>query len=54
MGFADAWASQNRDRGGSRIDVWVIIGLLFILTPFVILGIAVYTGVVPTGGLFES
>jgi hypothetical protein len=20
MGFADAWASQNRDRGGSRFD----------------------------------
>jgi hypothetical protein len=53
MGFADAWASQNRDRGGSRIDVWAIIGLLFILTPFVIIGIAVYTGAIPTGGLFD-
>jgi hypothetical protein len=30
MGFADAWASQNRDRGGSRFDVWFWIGLSFV------------------------
>lgn len=47
MTFADAWASQNRDRGGKRIDVWAIIGLLFILTPPVIIVIAVLTGAIP-------
>jgi hypothetical protein len=30
MGFADAWASQNRDRGGSQFDVWFWIGLSFV------------------------
>lgn len=47
MSFADAWASQNRDRGGSRIDIWAVIGLLFILTPPVIIGVAIYTGAIP-------
>lgn len=47
MSFADAWASQNRDRGGGRVDVWFVIGLLFILTPPVIIGVAIYTGAIP-------
>lgn len=47
MSFADAWASQNRDRGGTRFDFWFWVGLLFILTPAVILVVALYTGVIP-------
>lgn len=48
--FADAWAEQNQ----GKVDVWLIIGLLTLLTPFVILGWAVATGIIPTGGLFEG
>lgn len=48
--FADAWAEQNQ----GRVDIWLIIGLLFLLTPFVILAWAISTGVIPTGGLFEE
>jgi len=47
--FADAWAEQNE----GKLDVWLIIGALFLITPFAILGWAVSTGVIPTGGLFE-
>lgn len=48
--FADAWADQNQ----GRIDVWLIIGIITLLTPLVILAWAVATGVIPTGGLFEE
>lgn len=48
--FADAWAEQNE----GRLDVWLIIGAVTLLTPFVILAWAVTTGVIPTGGLFEQ
>lgn len=48
--FADAWAEQNQ----GRIDVWIIIGLITLLTPLVILAWAIATGVIPTGGLFEE
>lgn len=48
--FADAWAEQNQ----GRIDVWIIIGLITLLTPLVILAWAVATGIIPTGGLFEE
>lgn len=47
--FADAWAEQNQ----GRVDVWLIIGALTLLTPILILVWAVATGVIPTGGLFE-
>lgn len=46
--FADAWAEQNQ----GRVDVWLIIGALTLLTPLLILAWAVATGVIPTGGLF--
>ena len=48
--FADAWAEQNQ----GRVDVWLIIGAITLLTPLVILAWAVATGVIPTGGLFEE
>lgn len=47
--FADAWAEQNQ----GKVDVWLIIGAMTLLTPVVILVWAVATGVIPTGGLFE-
>lgn len=47
--FADAWAEQNQ----GRVDVWLIIGAMTLLTPIVIIAWAVATGVIPTGGLFE-
>lgn len=47
--FADAWAEQNQ----GKIDVWLIIGLLTLLTPIIILIWAVATGVIPTAGLFD-
>lgn len=50
QGFADAWAEQNQ----GRVDVWLIIGALTLLTPLVILAWAIATGVIPTGGLFED
>ncbi|PXF41269.1 hypothetical protein BWQ96_09029 [Gracilariopsis chorda] len=50
QGFADAWAEQNQ----GRVDVWLIIGALTLLTPLIILAWAVATGVIPTGGLFED
>lgn len=53
MTFADAWAAQNKARGGSRFDVWTIIGLLTVLTPIVIIVLALYTGAIPTGSAFE-
>lgn len=49
QGFADAWAEQN----AGKIDVWIIIGAVTLLTPILILVWAVATGVIPTGGLFE-
>lgn len=49
-GFADAWAEQN----AGKIDVWIIIGLVTLLTPLVILAWAVTTGVIPTSGLFDE
>lgn len=49
MGFADAWAAQNQ----GRLDVWLIIGLLTILTPFAILAWGVQSGAIPTGGAFD-
>lgn len=49
-GFADAWAEQNQ----GRIDVWLIIGALTLLTPVLILVWAVATGVIPTEGLFDE
>lgn len=48
--FADAWAEQNQ----GKVDVWLIIGVLTLLTPIAILVWAVATGVIPTGGLFEG
>lgn len=48
--FADAWAEQNQ----GRIDVWLIIGAITLLTPLIILAWAVATGVIPTGGLFDG
>lgn len=48
--FADAWAEQNQ----GRVDVWLIIGAITLLTPLIILAWAVATGVIPTGGLFEE
>lgn len=48
--FADAWAEQNE----GKVDVWVIIGIVTLLTPLVIIAWAVATGVIPTGGLFEQ
>lgn len=48
--FADAWAEQNE----GKIDVWIIIGAVTLLTPIIILVWAVATGVIPTGGLFED
>eukprot|EP00177_Eucheuma_denticulatum_P004274 GFKZ01007755.1.p1 GENE.GFKZ01007755.1~~GFKZ01007755.1.p1 ORF type:complete len:165 (-),score=16.11 GFKZ01007755.1:70-564(-) len=49
-GFADAWAEQNQ----GRVDVWLVIGALTILTPLLILAWAVATGVIPTAGLFDE
>ncbi|KAI0567026.1 hypothetical protein FGB62_5g536 [Gracilaria domingensis] len=49
-GFADAWAEQNQ----GRVDVWLIIGAITLLTPLIILAWGVATGVIPTGGLFED
>ncbi|CAN8065141.1 unnamed protein product [Agarophyton chilense] len=48
--FADAWAEQNQ----GRVDVWLIIGAITLLTPLLILAWAVATGVIPTGGLFDD
>lgn len=48
--FADAWAEQNE----GRVDVWLIIAALTLLTPIAILAWAVATGVIPTGGLFDG
>lgn len=48
--FADAWAEQNQ----GRVDVWLIIGAVTLLTPIIILVWAIATGVIPTGGLFED
>lgn len=50
QGFADAWAEQNQ----GKVDVWLIIGAITLLTPLLILVWAVSTGVIPTGGLFED
>ncbi|KAK1862956.1 hypothetical protein I4F81_005522 [Pyropia yezoensis] len=44
LSFQDAWAAKN---GGVVVDVWFIVGLLFILTPFLFLGWAFTTGVIP-------
>lgn len=49
QGFADAWAEQNQ----GRPDVWLAIGLVFLLTPLLILGWGVYTGIIPLGAAFE-
>ncbi|KAK4533320.1 hypothetical protein CCYA_CCYA16G4202 [Cyanidiococcus yangmingshanensis] len=43
LSFSDAWAARNR----GRIDVWFVIGLLFILLPLGILIWGVATGVIP-------
>lgn len=48
--FADAWAEQNQ----GRVDVWLIIGAITLLTPLIILAWAVATGIIPTGGLFDD
>ncbi|GAB0488840.1 hypothetical protein MMPV_000050 [Pyropia vietnamensis] len=44
MSFQDAWAAKN---GGVVVDVWFIVGLLFIFTPFIVLGWGLTTGVIP-------
>lgn len=44
MSFLDAWATKN---GGVVVDVWFIVGLLFLLTPFAVLGWGLTTGVIP-------
>eukprot|EP00168_Porphyra_purpurea_P012390 TRINITY_DN3265_c0_g1_i1.p5 TRINITY_DN3265_c0_g1~~TRINITY_DN3265_c0_g1_i1.p5 ORF type:complete len:137 (-),score=63.06 TRINITY_DN3265_c0_g1_i1:148-558(-) len=43
MSFQDAWAAKN----GRVIDIWVIVGLLFIVIPPAIIGWALSTGVIP-------
>lgn len=48
--FADAWAEQNE----GKLDVWLIIGALTLLTPILILLWAIATGVIPTAGIFED
>lgn len=48
--FADAWAEQNQ----GRVDVWLIIGAVTLLTPLLILVWGVASGVIPTGGLFDN
>lgn len=48
--FADAWAEQNQ----GRVDVWLIIGAMTLLTPLLILAWGVASGAIPTGGLFDD
>lgn len=48
--FADAWAEQNQ----GRFDVWLVIGLLTLLTPIFGLIFGVTSGAIPIGGLFEG
>jgi hypothetical protein len=43
LSFSDAWAARNR----GRIDIWFVIGLLFILLPLGILIWGIATGVIP-------
>jgi len=43
MSFQDAWAAKN----GRVVDIWVIVGLLFIVIPPAIIGWALSTGVIP-------
>ncbi|KAA8493774.1 hypothetical protein FVE85_4911 [Porphyridium purpureum] len=48
MSFQDAWYVKN----GRKVDVWVVIGALTILTPVLGLLIGALTGAIP--GLFPS
>lgn len=49
QGFADAWAEQNQ----GRPDVWLFIGLIFLLTPLLVLAWGVWSGIIPLGAAFE-
>lgn len=43
MSFQDAWAAKN----GRVVDVWAIIGVLFIIVPPAVIIWALSTGVIP-------
>lgn len=43
MSFQDAWAAKN----GRVVDVWAVIGVLFIIVPPAVILWALSTGVIP-------